>query len=103
MPLQDGIYKISEGSDSEGRLASQVGLKGCVSNHSYPPFTLQIPENPIGRVTKVLPFRLTSVSCTFTKIMKPVVATLRRLGVQVVLYLDDMVVMSSCKSTAGST
>ena len=51
---------------------------------------------------KVLPFGLSSAPCTFTKIMKPVVAMLRKLGIRVVLYLDDMLVLSRCESTAKS-
>jgi len=99
-PLQNGIYKISEGSDSEGRLASKAGLKGCISNHPSHRRYLRFRWKDHLWQFKVLPFRLSSSPCTFIKIMKPVLATLRRLGVRVVLYLDNMLMMSSCKSTA---
>ena len=42
---------------------------------------------------KVLPFGLSSAPYTFTKIMKPVVACLRRLGIRLILYLDDMLLL----------
>ena len=51
------------------------------------------------RIVKVLPFGLSSTPCMVTKIMKPVVATLRSLGVLVALYLDDMLVFANCRNT----
>ena len=38
--------------------------------------------------------RLSSAPLTFTKITKPVVSTLRRLGIRMSLYLDDMLLMA---------
>ena len=49
---------------------------------------------------KVLPFGLNSAPYTFTKLMKPVVALLRRLGIQIILYLDDMLLMAEAESEA---
>ena len=42
---------------------------------------------------KVLPFGLSSAPYTFTKLMKPVVACLRKLGIRSILYLDDMLLL----------
>ena len=47
-----------------------------------------------------LPFGLSSAPYVFTKLMKSVVATLRKLGIRLVLYLDDMLVMASSKEEA---
>ena len=47
---------------------------------------------------KVLPFGLNSTPYTFTKLMKPVVALLRRLGIRIILYLDDMLLMAEAES-----
>ena len=47
-----------------------------------------------------LPFGLSSAPYVFTKLLKPVVAILRRLGIRVVLYLDDMLIMASSKEEA---
>ena len=49
---------------------------------------------------KVLPFSLNSSPYTFTKLMKPVVALLRRLGIRIILYLDDMLFMAEAESEA---
>ena len=43
---------------------------------------------------RVLPFGLNSASWTFTKLTKPIVSTLRRLGIRVIIYLDDMLVLA---------
>lgn len=46
---------------------------------------------------KVLPFGLNSSPHAFTKLLKPVVVCLRRLGAQVILYLDDMLLLARNK------
>lgn len=46
---------------------------------------------------RVLPFGLSSAPCTFTKVMKPVVASLRRLGIRLIVYLDDMLILDHSK------
>ena len=43
---------------------------------------------------RVLPFGLSSAPYTFTKLMRPVVTLLRSLGIRVILYLDDMLIMA---------
>ena len=48
----------------------------------------------------VLPFGLSSAPQTFTKLMKPVVSTLRKLGFRLILYLDDMLMMAHSKEEA---
>jgi hypothetical protein len=37
-----------------------------------------------------LPFGLTAAPRLFTKVMKPVVALLRRAGIRLIIYLDDL-------------
>ena len=41
-----------------------------------------------------LPFGLSSAPRTFTKVMKPVVTYLRSLGIRMVVYLDDMIILA---------
>lgn len=41
-----------------------------------------------------LPFGLSSAPRVFTKLLKPVVATLRRMGIRLVIYIDDMLIMA---------
>ena len=40
-----------------------------------------------------LPFGLTSAPCIFTKLLKPVVGFLRQIGLRLIVYLDDMLIM----------
>ena len=40
-----------------------------------------------------LPFGLTSAPRVFTKIMKPVVGALRQMGIRLIIYLDDILIM----------
>ena len=47
-----------------------------------------------------LPFGLASAPRTFTKIMKPVVATLRNLGICLIIHLDDLLILVDSKETA---
>ena len=41
-----------------------------------------------------MPFGLGPAPRIFTKIMKPIVAFLRRLGVRIIIYLDDMIILN---------
>ena len=45
-------------------------------------------------------FGLASASRTFTKIIKPVVATLQNLGIRLVIYLDDLLFLEDSEQTA---
>ena len=56
-------------------------------------------RNSRGQVLqfRALPFGLASGPRLFTKIMKPVVALLRRLGVRLVIYLDDILIMNKSR------
>ena len=51
---------------------------------------------------QVLPFGLNSAPCTFTKLTKPIVSILRRLGVRVIIYLDDMLLMAKSAQEASA-
>ncbi len=43
-----------------------------------------------------LPFGLASAPRDFTKLLKPVVGLLRRIGVRFIIYLNDMLLMNQC-------
>lgn len=49
---------------------------------------------------QVLLFGLTSAPYMFTKLMKPVVSLLRKLGVRHVLYLDNMLIVAKTRAEA---
>jgi len=44
-----------------------------------------------------LPFGLTSAPRVFSKVMKPVVGTLRHMGIRLVIYLDDLLILHQVK------
>ena len=48
---------------------------------------------------RALPFGLSSSPYIFTKIMKPVVTYLRKLGIIVVIYLDDFLIIADSKES----
>ena len=52
-----------------------------------------------GRVYQFqcLPFGLTSAPRVFSKVMKPVVGTLRHMGIRLVIYLDDILILHQTK------
>ena len=47
---------------------------------------------------RCLPFGLTSAPRIFTKVLKPVVASLRRQGIRIVIYLDDILIIASSRN-----
>ena len=47
-----------------------------------------------------LPFGLASAPRVFTKLMKPVVGLLRQLGIRLIIYLDDMLIMARSRDIA---
>ena len=49
---------------------------------------------------KTLPFGLNSAPYVFTKLTKPIVAVLRKLGIRVILYLDDMLILATTQERA---
>ena len=51
---------------------------------------------------KSLPFGLRSAPHAFTKLLKPVVALLRKLVIRCILYLDDMLIMAQSKQDLQS-
>ena len=46
-----------------------------------------------------LPFRLASAQCVFTKILKPIVGLLKKQGIRLIIYLDDILLMASTAET----
>ncbi|KZS04654.1 Uncharacterized protein APZ42_032360 [Daphnia magna] len=48
-----------------------------------------------------LPFGLSSAPRVFTKVMKPLIARLRALGIRLIIYLDDILIMGSSHDEAS--
>lgn len=51
-------------------------------------------------VYQTVPFGLTSAPRIFTKLLKPVVAELRRQGVRMIIYMDDLLIMADSPAQA---
>lgn len=49
---------------------------------------------------KCLPFGLTSAPRVFTKVLKPLIVYVRRLGLRICIYLDDMLILNSQREGA---
>ena len=96
-PLQDGIHSDNQGPGQTGRLVAETRLEQCVPDSTYPPGPPEVSALPVARPDMAVQgasIRLSSAPLTFTKITKPVVSTLRRLGIRMSLYLDDMLLMA---------
>lgn len=50
---------------------------------------------------RCLPFGLATAPWLFTKLMKPVIARLRAMGVRCVIYLDDLILMADTRALAS--
>lgn len=96
--LQDGV------NTDRKRPSTQRGLDGkarCF--HSY----AQLPSTISGLSLEGTPLEVQDTPLwpeqrpyIFTKLMKPVIAILRRLGIRAILYLDDLLIMAQSKEEA---
>ena len=83
-PLQDGGNPSSARLNAPQRLVGQNRSQGCVFRGPH-----------LGKSQEISPISL--APRVFTKIMKPVVALLRRTGIRLIIYLDDLLFMNSSK------
>ena len=87
---------------TEGRLDGVSGPQQRLSlgshGNQHRKFLRFMRENELFEF-RCLPFGLSSVPCTFMKllIIKPVMALLRRQGVRVIIFLDDMLMMAQSR------
>ena len=94
--LQDGVYQFSKRIDTEGRLADQVRFKRCLLDGASVPLPSEVSQILLARPVVAIcspPIWTKQCSLIFTKLMKPVVVNLGKLGIQVILYLDNMLKM----------
>ena len=100
--FQNGGATHSQGSPETERLDGQGGPERCLFHGPNSPPTSQ--PAPLQVEGKDILFQLPSLQfCTaprvFTKILKPCVEMLRSLGIRLVIYMDDMLLMASSKQT----
>ena len=92
--LQDGRHAEPEGSAEAERLDDKTRPKGCVLHHPNTPRPPAVPVEEQSFQFTCLPFGLSSAPWIFTKILKPVTALLREHGVRLIIYIDDILIMS---------
>ncbi len=61
---------------------------------------VQIKWGEVFYQFRTLAFGLSSAPWIFTKILKPVITCLRKQGVRLIIYLDDILLLNSCKEGA---
>ena len=96
-PLQNGIIRTIKGLLKQGDWLLKLDLKDAyltVPIHQDHRRFLCFQWQGQTWQFKVLPFGLTSAPLIFTKITKPIVSTLCRLGIRMSLCLDDMLLMA---------
>ena len=82
IPVQDWMIKLDLKD-------AYLQIPMC-QNHQY---FLQFQWNTKTYQFQCLPFGLTSAPQVFTKVLKPVVGVLRRMGICLIIYLDDILIM----------
>ena len=96
-PFQDGGDSSSSRHPRAGRLFGQGRPEGRVSVSPDSPdapasLGLQVGGQSLSS-SGALPFGLASAPFTFTKILHPVMVVLRQLGIRLIVYLDDILVL----------
>ena len=94
--LQDGGDSYATRDCSAGRLVGQTGSEGCVLHSPDRSGTSKVPRFVVDQVRyhfTCLPFGLSCAPWAFTNFLKPVAALLRGLGVHLIVYIDDMLVI----------
>jgi hypothetical protein len=98
--FQDGEHDDATIPDSIQRLDGETDIKDAyltvpiAQKHQS---LLGFQWNNKSYKFQVLPFGLGSAPRIFTKILKPVVAFLRRIGIRMIIYLDDCLILNQDK------
>ena len=101
--LQDGGHSHPERASGAGRLAGKDRPEGRILCNSDIPITSEIPAVSIPRETfrfTCLSFGLYSAPWVFTKTLKPALAVLRQRGIQMIVYIDDILLIAESKEQA---
>ena len=99
--LQNGGHPHAERPPKRRRLASQSGSKGCIFHDSNRRVGPEISPIPLGQQVyqfNCLLFGLSCAPCVFTKTLKPIAAQLRQLGVRLIIYIDDILIMAESET-----
>ena len=98
--LQDGDSPYSEIPSLKGRLDGQGRLERCFL---YLPIAKQFHHLLLFKANAesfqflCLPYGLCTAPRVFTKVLKPAVELLRSIGIKLMIYMDDMLLMANSK------
>ena len=98
--LQDGGDSCGEGPPTTGGLADKDRLEGRILCHPHASSRLEVSKILVAKESfqfTCLPFSLSSAPRVFTKVLRPIIAFLRRKGVRCVIYIDDILLMHQDK------
>ena len=90
-----------EGSPKKGGLDDKSGSEGCIL-HDPNPRNRQISSPFLRRGSASLSVQLPAIRppWVFTKTLKPAITLLRELGVRLVVYIDDILIMAESEQLA---
>ena len=96
--FSNGEYFLSEDTSKQGRLYAMHRSKGCcISFCQRTQVLTKIPVFPMEKHMLCLPR-------VFTKLIKPIAASLRKRGIRIIVYLDDFLILgSSIKESKANT
>ena len=103
--LQNGRNPYIEGLSQSGGLFSQCGSEGCVFRNPNQPVSPPVPEVQFQAKCyrfQCLPFGLSSAPRVFTKTLKSALALLREMGVQLIAYIDNILILAESRELARS-
>ena len=99
--FQNGKHSHAQRPAKHRRLDGQDRLEGSVLHGPYGQGGQRIPPLSVERKAyqfNCLPFGLSSAPWVFTKTTRPVVAALRELGLRLIIYIDDILVVAETES-----
>ena len=94
--LQDGRPPHSTGPDSDRGLYDQARSERCISPDPNPSGSLTSPPISVDgeNISILMPsFRADLSSKVFTKVLKSLIGTLRQMGIRLVVYLDNILIL----------
>ena len=103
-PFQNGRYIYAERPPKNRRLDDQSGPEGRLLHGTHRMLhhrrLLRFKWQGQTFQFNCLPFGLSSAPWVFTKTTRPVIATLRTLGLRIIIYIDDILIMAETPTLA---
>ncbi|XP_022806778.1 uncharacterized protein LOC111343852 [Stylophora pistillata] len=97
----EAVRKLIQSGDFIMKLDLQDAYLSVPIHNSHKKY-LRFVFQGITYELQCLPFGLSSAPRTFTKLLKPVIILLRRQGIRIVIYLDDMLILDQSPERLSS-